>query len=224
MKRSILLVSVFAGLLGMSVPFSEDSANSQRLGGGEIAFHFLARTSFSPTAGFNLVGYVPYINGIDGPIASMFNGTPGESTAYFTIMVRQETFSSFTTLSPSNDNSLVRARLFEAGPVFDVIYDPTPDQDWADPSTFGDGLVVATFKESVLMGTNVTQSGVGYNMFSSALIGSKRFIFNGQMIDFKNLVPNGVTTNNVTGPGGFTGTAVAIGQKPQPPARDEGDN
>ena len=40
------------------------------------------------------------------------------------------------------------------------------------------------------------------------------FDFNGQMIDFKKLVPNGVTSNNVngvSGSGGFTGTAVAIG-------------
>ena len=76
------------------------------------------------------------------------------------------------------------------------------------------------------MSTSINEpdgSGVSYNLFSSDLIFSKRFRFNGQKIDFKKLIRNGVTTNNFGSSTpvsvsplspftlAFTGSAVAIG-------------
>jgi hypothetical protein len=109
----------------------------------------------------------------------------------------------------------VEASLFPPGITWGVYFDETPDGNWADPDSFSDGKRVATFKESALLSTTITSTGTGFNVFSSRLIWSKSFRFNGQKVDFKKLVPNGVTINNVTRPitGGsaFTASAVAIG-------------
>ena len=94
---------------------------------------------------------------------------------------------------------------------------PDPTRDWGDFGLFSDGTRVATFEESAFLGTTIESAEMGYNLFSSRLISSKSFWFNGQKVDFKKLVPNGVTINNVTSQdpnaSSFTASAVAIGGK-----------
>ncbi len=90
--------------------------------------------------------------------------------------------------------------------------DPTA-RDWNVPATFSAGVPIAVFEESALLST--FSAGASYNVFSSWLVDSTPIHFNGQKIDFRKLVPNGVTTTNYTNPRflgtSFGGTAVAIG-------------
>jgi len=85
------------------------------------------------------------------------------------------------------------------------------------PETFSQGMPIAVFEESALLSTEV--SGAGLNVFSSRLIDSTPIDFNGQRVDFKKLVPNGVTTTNFASPrpdfsgASFGATAIAIGGK-----------
>ena len=121
-------------------------------------------------------------------------------------------------VKPSSED-YVAAELYHPGFEFSVYYDETPNGDWSDPGTFSDGERVATFKESALLGIHIIHGedvGMGYNLFSSRLIWSKSFWVGDQKVDFKKLVPNGVTINNVTNQDpestALTGSAVAIGR------------
>ena len=190
--------------------------DDQRVPAGAFALHFLARiTFFAPPTPPSLVGYIAFIEGVPGPF---FDGTPGEDTAFFTLRITE-----LPPPIPLNPGSNVNVFLFPPGTRFDVYFDEVPNQDWAIPDSFSDGMLIATFEESALLITNINEpdgSGVSSNLFSADLINSKRFRFNGKNIDFKKLVPNGVTISNFISltPVSFvpftqalTGTAVAIG-------------
>ena len=155
-----------------------------------------------------------FIEGVQGPFFLLddLGDEPGVETAFFTIRLDRDTIPGFIPL-PSADPGEVQAALFPPGFTFGVYFNEIPNQDWNDLDTFSDGERVATFEESAFLGTTIVSAEMIYNLFSSRLIWSKRFRFNGQKVDFKKLVPNGVTINNVTGPGktAFTASAVAIG-------------
>ena len=216
MKRAICLFFVLVVALTRNVALGDDD-KVQRVPAGAVAWHFVARISFPASMPPVLVGYIAFIEGVRGPF---FEGTPGEATAFFTVRLTSGGPPPIF-LSPGSN---VAVTIIPPGATFDVFFDETPDQDWANPDSFSDGEVIATFEESWFAGTSIGEpdgSGVSYNLFSSDLISSKRFHFNGQKIDFKKLVPNGVTTNNFTSGTpisfspftvGFTGSAVAIGK------------
>ncbi len=214
MKRTICLFFILVVALTSNVALGDDD---QQVPAGAVAFHFVARISFPASMPPVLVGYMAFIEGVPGPF---FDGTPSETTAFFTL---RATFGSAAPiiLSPGSN---VAVTVVPPGATFDVFFDETPDQDWANPDSFSDGELIATFEESWFAGTSIGEpdgSGVSYNLFSSDLISSKRFHFNGQKIDFKKLIPNGVTISNF-GSGtpvsfspftlAFTGSAVAIGK------------
>ncbi len=221
MKRTIFLFFILIVALTRNVALGDDD---QRVPAGAVAFHFVARISFfAPPTPPELVGYMAFIEGVPGPFFSETNVVgdmtpPGETTAFFTLRVTSAPAPIF--LSPGSN---VAVTLIPPGATFDVFFDETPDQDWANPDSFSDGELIATFEESGFMGTSIDEldgSGVQYNLFSSDLISSKRFRFNGQKIDFKKLIRNGVTSNNFGSSTpvsfspftlAFTGSAVAIG-------------
>ena len=217
MKRTICLFFILVVALTMNVALGDDKGD-ERVPAGAVAYHFLSRISFfPPPAPPELVGYIVFIEGVPGPL---FDGPPGEATAFFTLRFNSGSGPPPITLSPGSNVAVI---LFPPGATFDVYFDETPDQDWADLDSFSDGELIATFEESALLSTNIGEpdgSGVSYNLFSSDLIYSKRFRFNGQRIDFKKLVRNGVTINNFVSLTpvsfspftlAFTGSAVAIG-------------
>lgn len=193
-----------------------DKDDAHRVPAAAVAFHFIGRFSvFPPPDGPQLLGYIAFLENVQGPF---FDGTPGVESAHFTIA-----FNSGPPPVSLDPGSNLGATLFPPGASFDVYFDPTPDQDWSDPASFGDGQLVATFLESALLASRIDEpdgSGVAYNLFSSELVYSKRFRFHGRKVDFKKLLPNGVTINNfatrtpvsfVPFTTAFTGTGVAIG-------------
>ncbi len=216
MKRTIFLFFILVIALTRNVALGDDD---QRVPAGAVAFHFVARISFPEFMPPVLVGYMAFIEGVPGPFFDASGGMPpSETTAFFTLRLTSAPPPIF--LSPGSN---VAVTVAPPGATFDVFFDETPNQDWAVPDSFSDGELIATFEESAFMSTSINEpdgSGVSYNLFSSDLISSKRFSFNGQKIYFKKLMRNGVTTNNFGSSTpvsfdpftlAFTGSAVAIG-------------
>ena len=210
MKRTIFLTFILVFALSTSVALGHDH-KVQRVPAGAVAFHFVANLTFD--TGPELVGYIAFIEGVQG---DLFDGTPGVNTARFTVRLDSATlpFPIDLPVDPNVPPEVV-AYLIPSGATWGVYFneDPDPTRTWADHALFSDGERVATFEESAFLGTHIVNAGMGYNLFSSRLIWSKRFRFNGQKVDFKKLVPNGVTINNVTSllTSAFTASAVAIG-------------
>jgi len=65
-------------------------------------------------------------------LGPLFNGAPGESTAYFTFSTDELTLTGM----PSNGD--VEMNLVSPG-FFYVYYNPNPAGDWKDPATFVKG-------------------------------------------------------------------------------------
>ena len=217
MKRTIFLFFILVIALTRNVALGDDD---QRVPAGAVAFHFVARISFPASMPPVLVGYMAFIEGVPGPFFDASGGMPpSETTAFFTL---RATFGPDAPiiLSPGSN---VAVTVAPPGATFDVFFDENPNQSWANPASFFDGELIASFEESGFMSTSVGEPfgpGVSYNLFSSDLISSKRFRFNGQKIDFKKLIRNGVTINNFGSSTpvsfnpftlAFTGSAVAIG-------------
>lgn len=208
-KLSLVLILMSA----ISVPAIAGDNVVKRVPAGAVAFHFVADVSFVTG---ELVGYIAFIEGVDG---SLFSGAPSEDSAYFTVRLTAPT--PFPTPLPVEPGLGLTVNLLEpAGAQFTVFFNASPgSRDWNLPETFSQGVPIAVFEESALLNTIV--SGVGTNVFSSRLIDSAPIDFNGQRIDFRKLVPNGVTTTNVASPrpdfsgASFGATAIAIGGNPR---------
>lgn len=221
-KFSVLLVMLAA----ISMPAMAGEKVVKRVPAGAVAFHFVADLSYATG---ELVGYIAFIEGVDSPL---FSGPPSKDTAYFTLRITKKP--GWPIPLPVETGSELSASLLESGAQFMVFFDPNAGpvdyRDWSVPKTFGDpwssdyGVPIAVFEESALLGTR--SAGASINVFSSRLIDSNPIDFNGQRIDFKKLVPNGVTTTNYTSPrfvvvddvvipagASFGATAIAIGGK-----------
>ena len=222
-KLSLILVIMSA----ISIPAMAGEQVVKRVPAGAVAFHFVFDLSFVPVVPGppEFVGYVAFIEGVDNPL---FDGPPSKDTAYFTVRVT-EPLPPPTPLPVEPDPALL-ASVFLPGGQFTVFFDSSPGpRDWNTPDTFSEGVPIAVLDESALLSTQAfgTFPGVFFNVFSSRLIDSTPIVFNGQRIDFKKLVPNGVTITNYgnalrpdsLGTSGG-GTAIAIGGK----LRDKSDD
>ena len=213
-KLSLLLVIMSA----ISIPALAGEAVVKRVPAGAVAFHFVFDLSYVP-APPEFVGYLAFIEGVDSPL---FAGEPSKDTAYFTVRVTQ--YLPPPTPLPVEPDPELNTQLIMPGGQFTVFYNSSPGpRDWNDPTTFSEGVPIAVFEESALLGTEAFANfpGVFFNVFSTRLIDSTPVYFNGQKIDFKKLVPNGVTATNFGNalrilpdgrPGASGGgTAIAIG-------------
>ncbi len=188
----------------------------KRIPDGAVAFHFVLDLNYVTG---DLVGYVAFIEGVDRPL---FAGDPSEHTAYFSIRLTRLTPPLIEL--PVEPDPALTVNLIEPGGQFTIFFNAHPSsRNWTDPDTFSQGVPIAVFEESALLSTqaNANFPGVGFNVFSSKLIDSTRIKFYGQRINFRRLVPNGVTITNFCngirfypGPGANCGaTAIAIGGK-----------
>jgi len=149
---------------------------------GRIVWDHVGRVFLNPnTFQFVYVGYLVDIDPFDG---SLFNGSPSESTAYFTFST------DLAQLTPLPNNNDVGLDLVSAG-TFSVYYNATPGADWSDPASFSKGKRIATFhrKESIfqLIGP------VSLHSLSETLMWSSNFEFGGQTYNFNRIAPNGIT-------------------------------
>ena len=186
-KLPLLLIILSA----VSVPAMAGEAVVKRVPAGAVAFHFVFDLSFV-TGEF--VGYVAFIEGVDGPL---FSGPPSEDTAYFTVRLTGPVPPPINL--PVAPDPALAVQLIPPGGEFTLYFDSSPgDRDWNAPGTFSDGVPIAVFDESALLGTSAfgTFPGVFFNVFSSRLVDSTPVYFNGQRIDVGKLVPDGVTITN----------------------------
>ena len=209
-KLSLMLIILTA----FSIPALAGEAVVKRVPAGAVAFHFVFDLSY---ASGEFVGYLAFIEGIDTPL---FSDEPSKDTAYFTLRITNPT--PLPISLPVEPDPALNASVLMPGGQFTVFFNSSPEpRDWSTPDTFSDGVPIAVFDESALLSTQAfaTFPGVFFNTFSSRLIESTPIYFNGQRIDFKKLVPNGVTATNFgnalratdfSGASGG-GTAVAIG-------------
>lgn len=215
-------------MAAISMPAMADEKVVKRVPAGAVAFHFVYDLDFVPIVPGppEFVGYIAFIEGVDSPL---FAGEPSKDTAYFTVRV-SEYLPPPTTLPVEPDPAL-NVSIVPPGGQFTVYFNSSPGpRDWKTPGTFSEGVPVAVFEESALLGTTADGAfpGVIFSSFSSRLIDSTRIKFNGQRIDFRKLIPNGVTVTNFgngvrfsPGPGrSGGGTAIAIGGK----FRDKSDD
>jgi hypothetical protein len=210
-------VLILVALAAIGLPALAEEPVVQRVPAGAVAFHFVFDLSFVPGPP-EFVGYLAFIEGVDSPL---FNGEPSKDTAYFTVRVTR--YLPPPTPLPVEPDPALSTSLYAAGGQFTIYYNPEPSlRDWNNPDTFSAGVPVAVFDESALLSTQAfgTFPGVFLNTFSSRLVDSTPIVFNGQRVDFKKLVANGVTISNfgnnlrpdMLGTSGG-GTAIAIGGK-----------
>jgi hypothetical protein len=149
---------------------------------GRIVWHHVGRVFLNPNTGqFVYVGYLVHIDPVDG---SLFNGSPSESTAYFTFSTN------LAQLTPLPNNNDAVLDLVSAG-TFSVYYNTTPGADWSDPASFSKGKRIATFhrKESLFQ----TVGTVALHSVSETLVRSSNFEFGGRTYNFNRIAPNGIT-------------------------------
>jgi hypothetical protein len=219
LKLSLLLLIMSA----VSFPAMAGEKVVKRVPAGAVAFHFVADLSYMTG---ELVGYIAFIEGVDGPLFAEPTDSAiprySKDMAYFTVRITTPT--PFPIPLPVETGSEISVSLLEpAGAQATVYYNANPgSRDWNDPATFAQGVPIAVLEESALLSTR--SGGASFNVFSSRLVDSSPIWFNGQKIDFKKLVPNGVTITNYTSPrfmlvgdvvipvgASFGATAFAIG-------------
>ena len=218
-KLALACIGALITMSAFSVPVMAGEKVVKRVPAGAVAFHFVYDLSFV-TGEF--VGYVAFIEGVDGDFnGDLFNGTPSEDTAYFTFRITKPIPGQIPLPVPDIDAALT---LFTSGAQATFYFNPDPqDRDWNNPATFEQGVPIAILDESALLNTRAQGAFpfVASNTFSSRVIETTPIDFNGQRIDLKKLVPNGVTITNFgnglrfladESPGASGGaTAIAIG-------------
>jgi len=108
------------------------SAEAQQIPSSAVACYFVGRVYFDAATGTGQVaGYFSDINGI-GASDSLFIGSPGESTAYFTF--RSDTLR----LTPLPSNGDITLLLGSAG-SYNLYYNSHPKGDWSNPDSFSGG-------------------------------------------------------------------------------------
>ena len=211
LKLSLLLVIMSA----ISIPAMAGDAVVKRVPAGAVAFHFVLDLTYFPGPP-ELVGYMTFIEGVDSPI---FAGEPSKDTAYFTLRITGGMTAPVS--MPVEPDPGLNVEILPPGTQFTVFFNASPGpREWNDPDSFSEGVPIAVFEESALMSTS--GNAASFNTFSNRLIDSTAINFNGQKVDFKRVVPNGVTITNFgngaqfrlyNGTFGSSGgaTAIAIG-------------
>lgn len=179
-----------------------------------VVWQHVGRLYLDPNTGKAVyAGYLVHAYGIT---SSLFNGSPSESTAYFTFST------DVLSLTPLPSNGNMALSLVSAG-TFNVYYNTNPNGDWNNPATFASGKLVATFVRTESLFPVIGAFGV-HNL-SESLQSSQSFYFDGRTQNFNRIAPHGITfaqfadmtplAGIVQYPVAFSavGTTTAIGSK-----------
>jgi hypothetical protein len=214
LRNLVVLFITVVVFIAISTPAMAGEKVVKRVPAGAVAFHFAGDLAYGDPS--ELVGYMAFIEGVDGPL---FDGVPSKDSAYFTLRVTSDM--PWPIKMPIEPDPELSVSLLPPGIQFTVFFNSSPTaREWEDPETFSEGVPIAVFEESALLSNS--GSFASANVFSSKLIDSMPIDFNGQRIDFKKMVPNGVTTTNFgngahfreynyTYGSSFGATAIAIG-------------
>jgi hypothetical protein len=184
MKRHRILISALTALIIGWL----SAAEAQPIPSSAVVCYLVGRLYLDPATGNAEVGgYFTDINGI-GASDSLFNGTPGESTAFFTF----HTTLSITAL-PSNGD--ITPLLGSAG-RYNIYYNPKPKGDWSNPSSFASGQLIAHFSRPEILIIQFDSFSFLQHTATETLLYSRDFIFKGHQYNFKDLTPGGITLTN----------------------------
>ena len=216
MRRTLMILTVLV-CLAVSTVVALVLAGTKHSGGilpkvyaqdrtaGPVAAHQLGRVLLAADGTAQLIGYFAFIDRISG---SVFSGTPGEATAFFTLRS-----SAFSPQPITNGNITV---LLVTGETLNVYLNSSPHGDWNNPDSFSGGQLVATLirrQPEMVINVGTMSSTAG----SLHLTSSHEFVFNGQTVDFKNLFLSDLTwletatATPLSGPSGFVAALPLAG-------------
>jgi len=165
-----VLLNVEAGLHAADVPVA-------RIPSGVVAAHLAGRILVTQDGVCEIVGYHPFIDGL----GLLFAGEPSERTAI--ISIRSEPFRMRPVLNGATVH-LFAAPITGTTVPLRVYYNPEPNRDFADPDSFSDGQLVATFHPR---GGMATLSPLGGATFAGTLdlVSSVEFTLDGRSVDLR---------------------------------------
>jgi hypothetical protein len=218
-QTRVLILAVLLGSVNSPAQAQQRSRiEVQQIPSSAVACYFVGRF-YLDTSSFQgeVVGYFTDISRI-GASDSLFNGSPSEQTAFFTL--RSDMFS-LTSLPANGDLGLF---LVSAG-TYNIYYNPTPNGDWSDPDTFSGGQKfpgqpIAQFTRPEVL--DLEFEAISQHMITETLVSSQSFTFKGHKYNFSAIAPGGVTLYNaisntpLPGVAGFSivlpyaGTCVAV--------------
>jgi len=198
--KAMLGVSVVSTILLLG-SFAPSEAH-EPIPAGQVVWQHVGRIYLNPSTGKAVyAGYVVHLNGIS---TSLFNGAPSEATAFFTFST------DVLSLAPMPNDGDLALYLVSAG-TFNVYYNSIPDGDWSNPNTFSSGQLIATFARHESLFPQFTPLGI--HSLSETLESSQTFTFDGQALNFKHMVPHGITFASF-----FSTTALTTGLTDYPVA------
>ena len=170
---------------------------------GQTVLTFVNRLIINPPR----VAAFGYFSGVAGIPDSLFSGTPGESTAYFTWYLNApgavQIQNGDTAIAGSTSVAVL-----PAGESLSVYYNAAPNQSWANPDSFSAGQLVATFKS--MPGTQTGSGPIALVTQSYVLASSQPFVFKGEIYNFGRLLPHGFTFFTLS-------SNIPLGGSPAPP-------
>ncbi|HUP61891.1 MAG TPA: hypothetical protein VNA69_15905 [Thermoanaerobaculia bacterium] len=177
---------------------------------GEVAWYVTGRFYAKGSTALD-VGYFLHLQGVEG---DLFDGAPGEATAYFTFSAEPFEVRRYT-------NAGLPFSLSERG-EFGIFLKETPGSSFDDPDSFATGQRIAAFRRvSVVVGVSIIEPAPGaspaMNVFTADLVWSCPFRFRDREYDLAQLIPNGITQWGTAVPQAgesavpFVGSAIAVG-------------
>jgi hypothetical protein len=169
------------------------SAEAQQIPSSAVACYLVGRVYFDNAGNAQVAGYFSDINGI-GASDTLFNGTPGERTAFFTFRSDPLTFKSLS-------NGDITLFLGSAG-KYNIYYNPNPQGDWSNPDSFSAGQKfpeshpIAQFMRPEFLDLQFESFSFSQHAITETLVASQDFIFDGAMYNFNQLTPGGITLYN----------------------------
>jgi hypothetical protein len=213
--RRILISALTALIIGwLSV------AEARPIPSSAVVCYLVGRIYFDTKGNAEVAGYFTDINGI-GASDSLFNGTPSESTAFFT-------FHTTVSISSLPSNGDITPLLGSAG-LYDIYYNPTPKGDWSNPSSFASGQLIAHFRRPELLLMQFDSFSFTQHTVTETLLSSRDFVFRGHQYNFKELTPGGITLTNfisntpVAPAAGFAFVVPYAGNRVAIASREEGE-
>jgi hypothetical protein len=170
-KIGLLIAFVMAGM----------AQQQERIPAGTVAAHMIGRMVVSPDGVAELIGYFPFLEGIEGPF---FNGAEAtEKTAFFTFrsskfrvsVLRNDPIFHLRTAPAEGDAILLR-----------TYYQSTPNQEFANPGSFSSGQLIGEFQSKGTVTTVVPFTSTA-NTGSFLRITSADFTFRDKSYNFDRL-------------------------------------
>lgn len=216
---SAILCCVASLGLSLSASFSRLEAQTAALV-GSAAWYQVGRTAVNPKTGAGFAyGYYPQIAGLSG---ALFNGVPGEDTAYFTFKTSE------FQLIPVKTNGDINLAIVTPD-TFNIYYNPNPKRDWSNPDSFTTGIIVGTFSRDQFLLYRVWES---WGVETVTLTSSTDFTFNNTTVNLGKVLSGALLSSTYSNaplpglPGGFSAVIGFAGQAsvsagPTPPRANE---